>query len=342
MRALVTAELVRSMLEPLSKSVSFEFAGYAIDRKVLPPDELKRRIADVDILICEYDTIDAEVLMCAKRLRFLICCRGGIKTVVDIEAARKHGVVVCNTAGRNASAVVDLTLGYILDLTRNITRTNNLIHGKVLAGYATTKPSEYKDVVWGLGNDSPFVRYRGRSIEHMSLGIVGFGHAGRELARKASYLGMDICAYSPHIHMGNPPHYVRVVDFDELVRTADIVSVNCSLNDQTRNLFDALQFARMKKGSYFINTSRGEIVVEEDLANALKSGHLAGAALDVTRQEPIPADSPLIGLENLILTPHIGGSSDDVQRQGTEMVVKSLLGWIAGEQPVNCVLGKNA
>lgn len=339
-RVLVTAELVKNRLDELAADFEFEYAGYAIDRTVMPRDELKRRIVDADVLICEYDTVDAEILRAADRLKLIVCCRGGVKSVVDIEAARKAGVVVCNTAGRNASAVADLILGYVLDLTRNISRTSKLIHAKVLAGYETTKPDEYKDVVWGLGNDSPFVRFRGRSLCHMKIGIVGFGHAGRELARKMSFMGMDVCAFSPHIGLENLPTYVSAAGLDELISTSDVVSVNCALNDQTRDLFDAARFAQMKPGAYFINTSRGEIVVEQALADALKSGHLSGAALDVTRKEPIPADSPLIGIENLILTPHIGGSADDVQKQGTELAIKSLLGWYAGEQPINCVLGR--
>jgi glyoxylate reductase len=102
-------------------------------------------------------------------------------------------------------------------------------------------------------------------------------------------------------------------------------------------MFDASLFAAMKRDAYFINTSRGEIVVEEDLAYALKTGQIAGAAIDVTREEPLPANSPLIGIPNLILTPHLGGSSDDVRMQGSEMVVKILVSWRDGRRLVNCV-----
>ena len=340
LKVLVTAELVRDKMNIVSSDFELEYSGYAIDREVMPHDELKKRIADKDILVCEYDTIDDDILSSAHHLKLIVCCRGGVSSVVDIQAAKRRGISICNTAGRNADAVADLTLGYIFDLTRNITKSNNLIHSGVLVGDKSSKPAEYKDTVWGLGNDSPFIKYRGRSINQMSLGIVGFGYAGRALAKKASLLGMRIFAYSPRIIAANVPSYVSVVSLDELIRGCDVVSVNCALNSETRNMFNSAVFASMKPGSYFINTSRGEIVVEDDLVSALTAGRLAGAAIDVTRQEPVPPNSPLINAPNLIVTPHIGGSSDDVQRQGTEIVINTLLAWRDGDSIPNCILSR--
>ena len=340
LKVLVTAELLRDRMNIVGSDFELEYAGYAIDREVMPQEELKQRIADKDILICEYDTIDEDILSSANHLKLIVCCRGGVGSVIDIQSAKRRGIVVCNTPGRNADAVADLTIGYIFDLTRNITKSSNLIHSGILVGEISSKPAEYKDTVWGLGNDSPFIKYRGRSINQMMLGIVGFGYAGRALAKKASALGMRIAVYSPYVVAANVPSYVSVVSLDELIRESDIVSVNCALNNETLNMFNASVFASMKAGAYFINTSRGEIVVEEDLVAALVSGKLAGAAIDVTRQEPVPPNSLLRNAPNLIVTPHIGGSSDDVQRQGTEMVVNALLAWRDGGRIANCILGR--
>lgn len=340
LKVLVTAELLRDRMNIVGSDFELEYAGYAIDREVMPQEELKQRIADKDILICEYDTIDEDILSSANHLKLIVCCRGGVGSVIDIQSAKRRGIVVCNTPGRNADAVADLTIGYIFDLTRNITKSSNLIHSGILVGEISSKPAEYKDTVWGLGNDSPFIKYRGRSINQMMLGIVGFGYAGRALAKKASALGMRIAVYSPYVVAANVPSYVSVVSLDELIRESDIVSVNCALNNETLNMFNASVFTSMKAGAYFINTSRGEIVVEEDLVAALVSGKLAGAAIDVTRQEPVPPNSLLRNAPNLIVTPHIGGSSDDVQRQGTEMVVNALLAWRNGGRIANCILGK--
>ena len=334
LKALVTAEVIREKLqERFAEQIEFTYDGYYLDHEVMAHTELVEKVKGYDILICEYDTVSRDVIDAADRLRLIICCRGGVKSVIDLDAARAKGIVVCNNAGRNAGAVTDLTMGYILDLTRNITRASNLIHNRQLVGEVSTKPGEYKDTVWGLNNDSPFIKYRGKSINHMTLGIVGFGNTGRMLAAKAAAFGMRIVSYSPHLDFTNAPSSVTPVSFSELLARADVISVNCSLNSNTRDMFTTKEFLAMKKGAYFINTARGEIVVEEDLVEVLKFGHLAGAALDVTRKEPLPADSPLVGCPDLLLTPHIGGSAYDVQVCGTEMVAASLNAYLDGLTP---------
>ncbi|MBR3085317.1 MAG: hypothetical protein IKH04_02830 [Kiritimatiellae bacterium] len=185
-KALVTAELDRQQLEPLADRIEFEFAGYAIDHVVMPRAELRRRVADIDILVCEYDTIDAEIFDAAKNLEIIVCCRGGVKTVIDLDRAMKQGVIVCNNLGRNAAAVSEMVMAFLLDLARNVTKTTNLVHERAITTDARSKPAEYRDTVWGLDNDSPFIRFRGRSLNHMTLGIVGFGSAGRQVAKKAA------------------------------------------------------------------------------------------------------------------------------------------------------------
>lgn len=333
-KVLVTAEIVKESLEEaLGDRLDFVYDGYTIDHEVLPHDELCRKVKDVEILVCEYDTITKDVFDSAEKLKLIVCCRGGVKSVVDLEEAKRRGILVCNNRGRNAGALSDLVMGFILDMTRCITKTNVLVHAKRLTGVASSKPKEYRDVVWGLDNNSPFIKYRGRSINHMTIGILGYGHTGRAVAQKANLFGMRVIAHSPHFTAANAPNTVQPVSFDELLAQSDVVSVNCSVTDATRDLFSRPVFERMKDGSYFINTARGEIVVEEDLVWALKTGKLAAAAIDVTRQEPIPEDSPLVGAPNLIITPHIAGSADDVQSCGTQMVIESLLAYLDGVKP---------
>lgn len=337
-KALVTAEVVKERLEDaLGDQVEFVYDGYNLDHVVMPHDELCRKVKGIEVLICEYDTISKDVFDAADKLKLIICCRGGVKSVVDLGEAGRRGIAVCNNIGRNAGSLSDLVMGFILDLTRHITQTSNLVHSKILVGAGSTKPKEYKDVVWGLDNNSPFIKYRGRSINHMTLGVVGYGHTGRAVANKASLFGMRVLAYSPHFAAANAPSYIQPVSFDELLEKSDVISVNCSANDQTRDLFNKEVFSKMKDGAYFINTARGEVVAEEDLVAALKSGKLAGAALDVTRKEPIPADSPLVGCPNLIVTPHIAGSADDVQACGTFMVIESLQAYLDGSKPPHSV-----
>ena len=339
-KALVTAEMIPSVLEEFSDSIDFEYAGYAINHDVMPREELKRRVRDIDILVCEYDTIDAEIFDCAPQLKVIFCCRGGVKTVIDIEKAMERGVIVCNNGGRNAGAVSDLVIGFMLDLTRNITLTNRLIHDRVITTDVKSKPDEYRDTVWGLDNNSPFIRFRGRSLNHMTLGIVGCGFAGRLVAQKAMAFGTTVLAYDPYIDPEKVPAGVTLVKFDELLNKSDIISLHCVATPQTKNMFSAAQFAAMKEGAFFINSARGSLVDENALIENLNSGHLAGAAIDVTLVEPIADNSPLLDAENLIITPHIGGSAYDVQVVGTQMVAEDLRLWLDGKRPKNCVVYK--
>lgn len=340
LKALVTAEVIKPLLETLNDKIHFEYAGYNINHDVMPRDELKKRVKDIDILVCEYDTIDEEIFDCADNLKFIICCRGGVKTVIDLDKAMEKGVIVCNNAGRNANAVSDLTMGYILDLTRNITLTNNLIHNKIITTDVKSKPDEYRDTVWGLDNNSPFIKFRGCSVNHMTLGLVGFGHAGRLVAQKALAFGMKILVYDPYIDTNTIPESITLCKLDELLGESDVISLHCVVTPQTKHLFKTAEFEQMKNTAYFINTARGELVNEPDLIDALNSGKIAGAAIDVTAVEPIASDCPLLDAKNLIITPHIAGSAYDVQMQGTQMVVDSLSDWLCDKKPKNCVVYK--
>lgn len=241
-------------------------------------------------------------------------------------------------AGRNADAVADLTMGYILDITRNISKTNNLIHNRILTMEESTKPGEYKDTVWGLDNNSPFIRYRGQSVNHMTLGIVGLGKVGQSVAQRALAFNMNVIAYDPYSSIKIDD--VEKVGLDHLIENSDIISVNCAQTKENKGMFDRTIFSRMKKGSIFINTSRGSLVNEQDLVEYLKNGHLGGAALDVTAVEPISSNSILLEPDNLILTPHIGGSSYDVQYVGTEMICSMLDSYLKDEEPICCVVRK--
>lgn len=342
LKALVTAEVDNSVLEKeFDGKVVFDYDGYNVNHEVLDHNRLKKIIGDYDILICEYDTISDDILHAANKLKLIICCRGGVKSVIDLECASSLGIIVCNNAGRNANSLADLVMGFILDMTRNITLTNNLIHSRILTSDTSTKPGEYKDVIWGLNDESPFRKYRGKSINEMILGIVGFGHTGKMVARKANLFDMKVIAFDSHSDMIDFPDYVKSVPLDVLIKESDIISMHCNVDETSRGMCDKQFFTTMKDGSYFINTARGELVVEEDLIGSLASGKLAGAALDVTAKEPISAGSPLLDAPNLIITPHIAGSSRDVQVKGTAQVVDSLNSFINCEKPKLAVVYPN-
>ncbi len=337
LKVLVTAEILPEILNTLNDRLDFTYAGYFINHEVMPHDELKSIIGDFDILVCEYDTINADILDATKKLKLIICCRGGVDSVIDLAKAMEKKIIVCNNRGRNANAVSDMTMTFILVMTRNVMQAHDMIF-HYSPSEAGKKPAEYQDVVWGLDNDSPFIKFRGKSINHMTLGVVGFGAAGRLVAKKAICFGMKVIAYDPYLNPAVRHDGVEIVSFDTLLSDSDIISLHCISSPQTKNMFNEAVFQKIKPGSFFINTARGSLVNEEDLVKYLNNGHLAGAALDVTSQEPIPADSPLLTAKNILLTPHIAGSSFDVQYTGTHMVQKSLTDYLEGRKPDNCVV----
>lgn len=212
---------------------------------------------------------------------------------IDLDAARAHGVRVLRTTGSNAVAVAETTLGLILALNRNITRGHVAIHRGD----------------WPKGElGATSLRLSGRRV-----GIIGMGHIGRALARLLR--GFD-CRILYTKRTPLPPEDeaaagVTFAPLDDLLAQSDVVTLNCELNDSTRNLIDARRLALMRPDAILVNAARGGVLVEADLAAAIRAGHLRGAAVDVFAQEPISPDNPLIGLDRVILTPHLAAISSD-------------------------------
>lgn len=337
LKVLVTADINREEIENI-KGLDIEYAGYILDYEVLDHDILIEKCKDKDILVSEYDTVDAAVFENAKDLKLIVCCRGGVSSVVDLEAAKKHGVLVCNTPGRNANSVSDFTMGLLIDITRNISISNSLIFNKTITSDSTNKPEEYTDTVWGLDGKSPFIRFRGKQLKNRTLGLVGFGAVGRLVAKKAKPFGINIVVYDPYLKKDQLPEGIKLIStVEELVGVSDFVSLHCAVTDQTKGMFDSKMFSKMKDGAFFINTARGVLVDEIALIDALDRGKLAGAAMDVACTEPIPSSSPLLDAKNLVLTPHISGSSAEVKDEGTILVVSSINSFMKGATPTHCV-----
>lgn len=212
---------------------------------------------------------------------------------IDLEAARTHGVRVLRTTGSNAVSVAETTLGLILALGRNLVRGHVGIEGGA----------------WRKAELSP----TSMTLSGKTVGIVGLGYIGKALARLLRGFGCTIL-YSKRTALSEAEEEslgVRFAPLDELLRTSDVVALNCELNESTRNLVDARALSLMKPDALLVNAARGGVVVEVDLADALRAGHLRGAAVDVFETEPITADNPLIGIDRVILTPHLGAISSD-------------------------------
>ena len=260
-------------------------AGYQADfyNQSFDPDEFEARIIDYDVLIIGGHRFPEELLRRCSNLK-LICKHGAGLDNIPLEAAKEMGVRVCNVPGTNAGAVADLTFGLILDLSRRISFADR----KVRSGS------------WGtvIGTD----------VFSKTLGLLGFGAIAKNVARRAKGFSMNVLAFDPYVTELPEEFtgYVKLCTKEEVLSRSDILSAHLPLTEETRHIISFPELQQMTKGSFLINTSRGGIVDEAAAAEALRSGKLAGAAFDVLEQEPLREDSPLAGLENIIITPHIG------------------------------------
>ncbi len=262
---------------------------------VIGPDQLDGKLTaeleSADALIVRSAVqVDSPLLEHAHKLRVIGRAGVGVDNI-DVEAATRKGIAVMNTPGANAVAVAEHTLALMLTMARFIARANELMH----AGKWEKKALQ------------------GTELRAKVLGIVGLGRIGMEVARRARAFAMDVLAHDPFVSASvAKEHGIRMVDMAELYSRADYLTLHVGLTPQTAGMINADSIAKMKKGVRLVNCARGELVSEADLANALKQGQVAAAALDVFAQEP-PQNSPLLSLPNVILTPHIGGSTYEAQ-----------------------------
>ncbi|MFE7071580.1 NAD(P)-dependent oxidoreductase [Streptomyces sp. NPDC057620] len=253
------------------------------------PEDLVSALAGIDAALVANEPLTAGVLARAPRLRVVVRTGVGYDSI-DIEAARRLGVGVSNLPGINANAVAEYTLGLLLAAARR------LVHSAtgVLAG--------------------GWPREDGHELRGATLGLVGFGAAARAVVPLARAFGMDVVCTTGVPEGLRGDLGVRFVPFAELLAVSDYVTIHTSLTDSTRGMFDASAFARMKATAVLINTARGAVVDERALADAVRTGGIAGAALDVVTREPLPADSPLRGVEGITVYSHLAGQTAQARR----------------------------
>ncbi len=287
--------------------------------RIHDPEELAAKLNErsESVLVLELDFVFEEVFEAAPGLEFVGVCRSATNHV-DIEAATAHGVVVVNTPGRNAQAVAEHALGLMLALARRI-------------------PEGHSYVVGGRWDNpvGPYVDLRGVELAGRTLGIVGLGAIGRRLAQMAGALGMACVAYDPYVQGYLPG--IRLADLDEVMACSDFISLHSPLTGETEGLIDSRRLALMKPTAYIVNLSGAGIVDRDGLATALGSGSIAGAALDVFETQPIAPDHPLLALDNVVLTPHVGGATDETIDRHSMMMADDILRFLDGERPVNLV-----
>jgi D-3-phosphoglycerate dehydrogenase len=281
-------------------------AGFEVDlRASITQSELVNAVRGYDAIVVRSRThVTGEVLDAGDRLKVVARSGVGLDNV-DLEAAERRGVEVVNSPEAPSNAVAELTLGLMLSLARKIAEAD-----------ASMKRGE-----WAKG------KLTGFELSGKTLGIIGFGRIGHALAEKAEGLGMRVVTLNRNVERrGRHPEEagVEAVSFEELLSASDFVSLHVPLRPETRHMIGREQIGVMKDGAYLINTSRGGIVDEEALREALVNGKLAGAALDVYEREP-PAGTSLTGLANVVCTPHIGASSVEAQRANSTIVAEKLM-----------------
>jgi phosphoglycerate dehydrogenase-like enzyme len=287
---------------------------YSPGEQPLSSDALRDLLAGCDGYIAGLDNIDRRALEGASRLRVIARYGVGVDKV-DLETARAMGIVVTNTPDANSVSVAELTIGLMLSLARHIP-----------TAAAATRSGQWP-------------RYRGLALEGKTVGLLGLGMIGRQVARRL--LGFD-CAIVAHDPAPDAAfaaaHHVELLPPEEVVARADFLSLHLPLLPATRCMVDAGFIGRMKRGAYLINTSRGGLLDEAALFDALQHGHLAGAALDVFDEEPPSPDNPLLALPQVIATPHMGAHSDSATNAMGRAALRDCLAVLSGQEPVYRVI----
>jgi D-3-phosphoglycerate dehydrogenase len=276
-------------------------------------EQLAERVQNegATILIVESDSVKGPVLECD--LTVIGSCRGD-PTNVDIEAATRAGIPVLRAPGRNADAVAEMTIALLF-------ATNRF----VVAGDRDVRAEQVY-----AGGKIPYQRYRAWQLAGRTAGIVGLGAVGRATKWRLAGLGMNVIAYDPY----NPE---ATHSLDDLLAEADVVSMHAMVTPETTGLIGPDQFKQMKQGAIYINSARAALHDTDALVEALQSGHLAGAGLDHFQGEHLSKDHPLCAMDNVVLTPHIGGATYDTEANHSKLIADDVARIVAGEKPANCV-----
>ena len=325
----VSADVFRQGLAPLAADHELDYVqldesrtppGLPLREYAGDPVEIAARMPGVEVLVVHGAAVTDEVLGASDALRLICCARGG-PVNVDLESASARGLPVVTTPGKNAESVADQTLAFMVMLARRFPQAQRfLLDGNDL-GESTFEGAQF------FGHD----------LGGHTLGLVGYGNVGHRVARRARAFRMRVIAFDPFLTVECEDDVEQVDDLETLLERADFVSLHARATPENENLLDRAAFARMRRGTYFVNTARETLVDEEALDEALASGHLAGAALDVVRRLPDGGRHPLLRHPNVVLTPHIGGATHETLLRGATMVGDEIRRFAAGEPLVNVI-----
>ncbi len=293
----------------------FEQFGDVVKYENITREELLKEVADTDIILSNKTEIDKEVFEKSRSLKYIGLFATGYNNI-DIDEAKKRNIPVCNAGSYSTNAVVQQVIGYILMHFTKIAEYNAFVHND---GWKT----------------SPYFSalvYPSDEIYGKTLGIIGYGNIGKAVKRAAEGLGMNVIVNTRTV---NPDGETEFVEFDTLLKKSDIITVHCPLTEQSADTFNEETFNKCKDGAFFINTARGGLVDEHALCDALKSGKLSGAAVDVLKKEPMSEDCPLSDAPNLIVTPHTAWAPLTTRKRLLNIVTDNILAFLDGKPKNN-------
>ena len=300
----VSEETLAACAKPLTDA-GHTFVAYPKDTD---PQVQIERAKDADILMIANMPLSGEVIRACNNLKFIDVAFTGVDHV-DLDAAKEMGVKVSNAAGYSTQAVAEIALCMMLSLLRNIPQVEQ-----------RCRQGQTKDGLVGC-------ELRGKTV-----GIVGAGAIGCRTAELCHAFGCKVLGYKRHV-TGKEPSFIEFVSLDELLQKSDIVSLHCPINEESKHLINAQSIAKMKQGAYLINTARGPVVDSQALADALNSGYLSGAGIDVFEKEPpLSTDHPLLHSKNTIVTPHVAFASAESMIARAQIVFDNIQSYLDGNQ----------
>lgn len=282
-------------------------------------EEIQRRIGDAEIVITNKTPLTRGIIDACSQIRYIGALSTGYN-VIDVKAAKERGIPVSNIPAYGTDAVAQFTFALLLDICHHAAHHSQAVY----------------EGRWSSCEDFCFWDYPLIELAGKTMGIVGFGRIGQAVGRLANAFGMKVLAHAAHRRTELETQVCRYVELEELFAQSDIISLHCPLFPATEGMINKESIAKMKDGAILLNTGRGPLIVEQDLADALNSGKLYAAGLDVVSVEPIQEDNPLLKAKNCLITPHIAWASKESRQRLMDTAVANLKAFLAGK-PENIV-----
>ncbi len=293
--------------------------GDAVIYNRTPVELTAERINDAEIVLTNKAPISREAMEKCPNLKYIGVLATGFN-IVDVAAAKERNIIVANIPTYGTASVGQFTIALLLEVCHHIGEHNRAV----------------KNGDWANSKDWSFWNYPLIELEGKTIGIIGYGRIGQRTGQIAQALGMKVLANANHVNPALENESCKYVDLDTLIKESDVIALHCPLTPSTEGIINKDTISRMKDGVIILNTSRGPLIVEEDLRDALNSGKVGGAACDVVSTEPVKKDNPLLSAKNMILTPHIAWAPVESRRRLMDYTIENLIKYLEGN-PINVV-----